>query len=84
MAEQFCDLSHLVVLKDVNINGKILKNWHANKCGQSVLEKNIYFIMYFYYYLFECRFEKISNVGLFSQPSLLIYFKGAKSDYNCM
>ncbi len=63
----------------------------ANNCGQHSLAKNIYFIMRFspqfqlFYFndrlefceFFEWKIKRINNADLFSQPSLLIFIKGA-------
>ncbi len=63
----------------------------ANNCVQQSLEKNIYFIMRFspHFQLFyfndrlefcefiEWKIKRINNADLFSQPTLLIFIKGA-------
>ncbi len=68
-------------------------SWGANNCGQHSLEKKDIFIMRFsphfqlFYFndmlefcdLFEWKIKRINNEDLFSQPSLLIFIKGAKT-----
>ncbi len=71
----------------------------TNNCVQHVFEKNIYFIMRFSH-IFKCfssmkgsffviffkyNIKRINNAGLFSEPSLIIFTKGANnSDHDCI